>query len=171
MKVYVSELLFHVDERDNVLGSIDRDEAHRTESLHRSGMVFLVNSTDKVLVHHRSPSKATFPDCWDASSTFHVTYGETYEVAAERELFEELGVTDPVEFIGKFVHHDSPEYQIVAVFVCKSDQEIVMDRNEMVEIKFLSKQNVENVLSSEKVTPWFRGGWKIFGEHLNSRKD
>lgn len=157
------ELLYHVDEKDNVIGPIERSRAHRMEILHRSGMVFLLDKQNNVLIQRRSPSKETFPGCYDASSTFHITFGETYDQGANRELFEETGIEDSIKFVGKFLHHDSPEYQIVAVYFCRSEKPIVLDPKETSEAKFMSRSQVDRIIQQEKITPWLREGWKVFG--------
>jgi len=89
------ELLYHVASDDSVFGSIERSKAHLDQILHWSGMIFLIRSDGKILLQRRSPSNATFPGCWDSSSSFHVTFGESYEQAARRELKEEAGVSAP----------------------------------------------------------------------------
>lgn len=51
------------------------------------------NDQGEILLQHRSPTKDTFPNCWDNSSAGHVDAGEDYDTAAYRELEEELGIT------------------------------------------------------------------------------
>src|SRR5256886_12319863 len=58
-------------------------------------MIFLARFDGRILLQHRSPNKTIFPGCWDSSSSFHVTFGESYEQAARRELKEEAGVSAP----------------------------------------------------------------------------
>lgn len=159
------ELLYHVNEEDNVLGSIERDRAHETEALHRSGMVFLLDNRGNVLIQHRSPLKKTFPDCYDASSTFHFAFGETYDDGTSRELFEETGVRPKINFVGKFIHHDPPEHQIVVVYYAKTDMPIKVDPNETPEAWFLPKSEVDRIVQEERITPWFRDGWKMFSKY------
>lgn len=51
----------------------------------------------RVLLVHRHPSRAAYPDCWDLAGG-HVEAGESARKAVERECLEELGVSvlDPV---------------------------------------------------------------------------
>src|SRR5207302_8792620 len=98
--------------------------------LHRAGMIFVIGSDGRILFQHRSPSKTIFPDCWDSSSSFHVTFGETYEQAARRELKEETGISARRTYLGKFSYHIPPENDIVAVFSCESDDPIKIDPSE-----------------------------------------
>lgn len=162
----MTELLYWVTEDDTVLGSVDRDRAHAEGILHRSGIVFLQRPDGRILVQHRSPSKQTFPDCFDASAAFHVTFGETYGQAAARELREEAGVSASLSFVGTFLHRDPPEHQVVAVFTASSDAPVRIDRTESIGGEFLSKDRVEALVRGERVTPWLRGGWALVRERL-----
>src|SRR5260370_42126101 len=72
------------------------------------GMIFLARSDGKILLQRRSPNNKIFPNCWDSSSSFHVTFGESYEQAARRELREETAVSALFEYLGKFWCHVPP---------------------------------------------------------------
>ena len=115
------ELICHVTEADSIIGSVERSTAHRDQILHRSGMIFLIRFDGKILLQHRSATRTTFPDCWDSPSVFHVTFGESYEQAARRELKEETEISAQPTYLGKFSYHVPPENEIVAVFSCRSD--------------------------------------------------
>lgn len=155
------ELVYHVRQDDFIIGPVDRNRAHMETILHRAGIVFLVRSDGKVLLQHRSPFKQIFPNRFDSSCSYHVTFGESYEEAAVRELREETGISSPVVLLGKFSHHDEPENQIVAVFVCRSDAAVTIDRAEAIDARFYAKEEVDRIVASEKVTPWLRDGWLL----------
>ncbi len=162
----MAELLYRVTPDDTVEGSVDRDRAHAEGVLHRSGIVFLRRSNGQILVQHRSPSKRIFPDRYDCSAAFHVTFGESYEEAAVRELREETGVSAPVRRLGKFTHHDPPEHQIVAVFACESDAPIELDPTESTGFEFRTTAEVDEIVKSGRITPWLRDGWPLARDRL-----
>lgn len=89
----MTELIWHVDEHDNPIGPIDRDESRRTGARYRMARV-MVESEDGelVLLQKRVMTKKSFPGCWDTSAGGNIDYGESYEAAATRELAEEIGV-------------------------------------------------------------------------------
>ena len=123
-------------------------------------MIFLIRSDGKILLQHRSLTRATFPGCLDSSSSFHVAFGETYEQAA-RELKEETGVLAQPMYLGKFSYHVPPENEIVAVFSCKSDDAITTDQAESSEASFHTKDEVDRIAASDAAAPWLREGWKL----------
>lgn len=159
------ELLYRVTADDVVEGSVERDRAHAEGILHRSGVVLLTRGDGMVLIQHRSPSKRIFPDRFDCSAAFHVTFGETYEAAAERELGEETGVSAAVQWVGKFTHHDPPEHQIVAVFTASSDARVRIDTSESSGYEFRTKSEVDTILARGRVTPWLRDSWPLVRDH------
>lgn len=75
-----------VDEKDNMLGEIPRDKAHKDGLLHRIAVVYVTKPDGKILVQER------MSDHLDHSSAGHVDPGENYLDAAKRELCEELGI-------------------------------------------------------------------------------
>lgn len=85
-----------VNEQDEVVGTMSRDEAHRTGVPHRIAVVYVENDQGDILVQVRADSHKH-----DHSSAGHVDPGESYEEAAKRELDEELGITDArLRYIG-----------------------------------------------------------------------
>jgi len=167
--VILEEMLHHVNENDEVLGKIGRSVAHSKGLLHRAGMVFLMNSEGRVLINRRSSEKKIFPSCCDSSVSFHVTYGETYEDSAKREAMEEIKIKAPLKNIGKIIHTDPPEHQIVSVFLCISDDEPIIDPKEFSSQNFYSINEVGKIIENEKITPWLRDGWKILIRYLKKK--
>jgi NADH pyrophosphatase NudC (nudix superfamily) len=89
-----------------------------------------------------------------------VTFGESYEDAAKRELIEEIGISAPLRFLGKFMHYHPPENEMVAVFACNSDGQVRIREEESSGGKFCTKEEVEKIVVSESA-PWLRDGWKL----------
>jgi isopentenyl-diphosphate delta-isomerase len=160
------ELLYKINKNDEVLGSVERDKAHADCILHRSGIIFLANGNGKILVQWRSEKKKTFPGCYECSVSFHVIFGESYEEAARRELKEEIGISAPLRYAGKFAYLAPPEHEMVAVFTSHSDDEVKIDKEEMDSARFYSRNEVEKIAKSEKAAPWFRKAWEIAKEDL-----
>ena len=162
----ILEQLYQIKDDDSIIGPVERTRAHANGLLHRSGMVFLTRSDGKILIQRRSREKETFPDCYDASSSFHVTFGESYEEAARREMAEETGIPAPLVYVSKFTHHDPPENEIVAVFACRSDEPIVIDRGESSAAMLCTKEEVDETVESKNTSPWLKVAWKLVRDRL-----
>jgi isopentenyldiphosphate isomerase len=83
------EWLSVVDERDRVVGRLERGEVHRRGLRHRSVHVLISNARGEVFLQRRSRHKDTAPGLWDSSAAGHVEAGEDYEACARREVEEE----------------------------------------------------------------------------------
>lgn len=81
-----------VDEQDEVLRQAPRAEVHRMGWRHRAVHILVRNSAGQIYLQKRSWRKDCHPCTWDTSCSGHVDAGETYEIAAVRELKEELGI-------------------------------------------------------------------------------
>jgi isopentenyldiphosphate isomerase len=124
-------------------------------------VIFIQRSDRQVLLQLRSVTRKMFPGRVDCSTAFHVTYGETCEEAAMREMLEETGISSPLRRAGTFTHHDHPENQIVAVFISRSDQRPVIDPSEADGYEYRSPEEIDNIAAGGKATPWLRDGWKL----------
>lgn len=95
-----TELLEVVDESGRTLRLAPRSECHGNPSLvHRAVHVFVRDQAGRVFLQKRSLGKRIQPGKWDTSVGGHVDPGESYELAATRELEEELGIE-----LGEFGH-------------------------------------------------------------------
>ena len=88
----MSELFDVVDEHDRVLRRETRAEVHRQRLLHRAVHILVFNALGEVYLQRRSAKKDTYPNRWTTSCSGHVDAGEDYDIAAVRELAEELGL-------------------------------------------------------------------------------
>ncbi len=88
------EYLDVLDEKGNKTGEVkSKPEIHKNGLWHRTVHIWLMNSKDELLLQMRSKTKDTYPGCWDVSAAGHISAGEDSLLSAERELFEELGIT------------------------------------------------------------------------------
>lgn len=92
-----------VDENDQPVGEATKEEAWDKGLIHRIVRIVISNKDGKILGQLRSPTKDIFPGCWDNSAAGHVDAGEDYDVAARRELEEELGIRNiPLKELGSY---------------------------------------------------------------------
>lgn len=99
----MSELVEQVDEQDQILGVVDRNEAIENHWLHRVATTVCRDPEGRILVHRRPEDMSRFPGQYNWLVGGAAEVGETYEEAAARELTEELGVQVPVRFVFKFL--------------------------------------------------------------------
>jgi len=148
------DILF-VDKDDRPIGYGTRDEARTNAISYRLSRVILRDENGRILSQHRSENKRHYPGLWTDSASGHVDKGEGYEVAAHRELFEEIGVKTELMFLGKFSgkheDHDSDWTVFSGVFEGRihSSSELILEKSEVqgfawYELNALKKEMSEN---------------------------
>lgn len=67
-------------------------QVHTTGLFHRDVQCVVIDEVGRVLLARRSPAKWVFPSVWDVGISETVDFGETFEQAILRGLYEELGL-------------------------------------------------------------------------------
>ncbi len=149
-----SELFYLVDDTDRVLGSVSRLEAHQSQTIkHRSVFILVFNDENELLLQKRSQSKDTFLGFWTVSASGHVTYGQSYDEAAQRELKEEIGLEINLEPLHKTYVSEEREFCFIYQGKFLDDKEIEFDREEIEKVKWISKDNLRQFIKENKMTP------------------
>ena len=151
-----------VDEQDNILGIEDKLQAHNTDtSLHRGFSAFLFNKDKKFLIQKRINVKKTWGGFWSNSFCGHPQINETYEQAVVRHAKFELGIDlQEIHFVAKyrykFALDDIVENEICPIYLVISDDAVVINQNEVEEVKLLSWQDflLYTEQYHEQFTPW-----------------
>jgi len=175
VKLQEQELLDVVDERDVVIKrGVAREDIHARRLLHRSVIVFVLNSKGQIFVQERSPAKDVYPGLLLASCSGHVLSGESYKEAAIRELREELGIEVGPRALDRVCDFNciTPEEQEMTVlFVLENyDKPINIDRQEIISGKFVSVQELKNQtkLEPKKFTPPFLRAFGLWWKRVSS---
>ncbi len=154
----VEELLDVLDPEGRPLGAVKpRNAVHRDGDWHKTVHVWIVNYRGEVLFQKRSMGKDSFPGLWDVSAAGHVSAGESVLLAAQRELFQEIGVrasvtefhqlcilkSTSVQRAGSFVDNEFND-----VFVIRRNpevQDLALEPSEVDEVSFYSGAELERV--------------------------
>lgn len=89
----IEEILDLVDEQDQVIGQLSRNEIYK-QQLHNYRVVhgLLINKEGQIWIPKRTGVKKLYPNALDYSSAGHVESGETYDESFLRETREELNI-------------------------------------------------------------------------------
>jgi isopentenyl-diphosphate delta-isomerase type 1 len=163
------EVIDIVNENDEVIGKGDREEVHG-KFPHRTVHIFVINSKGELYIQKRSLKKKNFPSYWDSSSSEHVISGETYEEAAKRGLKEELGIdASNLKFILELSPSELNHKEFIRLYVCRYDNEMKLDRNEISEGKFIGMNRLSNEIKQGKnFTPVFSMLFEVFRQKSNT---
>lgn len=169
-----SEIFDVVDGSDKVIGQATRGEVHGNPKLtHRSIGVVIFNSQGEIFLQQRSETKDVDPGKWTISCSGHLmsdpsTIGGVmaslrsachprgvlrllYEVAAHRELKEELGVDLEIIPVTKFIYRSDTETEIVGLFKAYSDGPFKLKRDEIIQGKFFTRKKLNSLMKSGQI--------------------
>ncbi len=100
--------VIYVNRKDEIVGNGTIENAYKSGNVLRIVRIFIINDRGEVLLQKRA-KKDSSSSKWDQSAGGHVDEGETYTQAAERELFEEMGIHGvKLIRIDKFYTEDQP---------------------------------------------------------------
>ena len=147
------ELLYVVDEDDNVIRKATRGECHKKGFLHRVATALVLNKKYEIFVSKRSKTKYYCPSHWSLVIGGHVEFGETYEEAIKRELEEELGIIEEPVPLGKYIDKTEDEIEIREVFYAITDKKIKLNKVEFEEGLFMTLEEAEKKIKTNKFIP------------------
>jgi len=169
----LDEYFYVVDEEDKIIGKATREECHSNPRLiHRSIYIFVLNDQNEVFLQKRSMSKDLYPGYYTGSATGHVDYGEDYDMAAKRELEEELGIEVPLQRLGKFISSSEFEREISALYICHFNGPFKFNTQEITEGIFVSIDEIKRNLESgeRKFADGFKEAFKELSKHMKKAK-
>lgn len=145
-----NELLDLVDENDQVIGTVAKDVANHDPSLiHREAGVLIYDNHNSLLLQQRSHLMNHEPGMWMVTAAGHVTKGEEPEVAAHRELKEELGFDRPLTLTEKVLVYRPKETHFTYRYLGKYNGETINCQTEEVEqAKFFTQGEYELLVKS-----------------------
>lgn len=150
----MKEIVDQVDEKDNVIGQVTRKEMREKNLWHRGTGVVIFNSKGEILIHKRTMTKDAFQGYYDSFFGGVLEAGETYEENATRELEEEAGLKDvEMEFVFKYAYDSENTKVHVHIFKVISDGPFKFQEEEVEFAKFVSKEELMDMIKKEKFIP------------------
>ncbi len=140
------ELLDVVNECDEVIGQQLRSQIYCQKSCNfRVVNLFIRNDQGALWIPLRAAHKRIFPLSLDASMGGHVSAGESYEKALERELMEELRIDsrlfEPKE-IGRMTPHEHGVSAFMKVFLIESNHVPDYNKNDFISFSWLKPKDL-----------------------------
>lgn len=158
----MDELIDILDSEGNLTGQTAmKSEAHRKGLFHKTVHVWFFTSEGEILLQQRGKNKDTHPLLWDVSVAGHIGAGEEIEIAAVREVHEEIGLTISKEDLIKiglfpsfFKHRkDLIDNEFHHIFLCElknSFEDLKKQKSEVEDLKLLSIAKFSKELNNEE---------------------
>jgi isopentenyl-diphosphate delta-isomerase len=152
-----------VDEKDNQIGVMEKQAAHVAGRLHRAVSVFVFNSCSELLLQRRAAHKYHSPSLWTNTCCGHPRPAEAADDAANRRLFEEMGMTCVINKAFSFVYKADvggglTEYEYDHVYTGVCDTLPIAEPEEVAEWKYMSLMEIREGIARapEEYTEWFK---------------
>lgn len=159
----MEEFVVLVTPEDEVLGLMEKQQAHINGLLHRAFSVFLFNSKGEMLLQKRASGKYHSPNQWTNAVCSHPREGETYLEGANRRLKEELGIEADLSEKFNFIYKADVgkglwEHELDYVFIGNHEDKFQLNKDEVEEVRYISMADLDTEImnSPENFTEWFK---------------
>jgi isopentenyl-diphosphate delta-isomerase len=157
------EQLILVDEGNRAVGRAGKTAVHRAGLLHRAFSIFIVDDRGRIVIQQRNPKKYHSGGLWANSCCGHPRPGERTVIAANRRLYEELGVRSALSF-GFFARYTSAldngmhENEYVYVYFGRLESEPRPHPDEVADVALLSFDEIRRRIrrQPDSFTSWFK---------------
>ncbi|MEG0188808.1 isopentenyl-diphosphate Delta-isomerase [Algoriella sp.] len=159
----MKEFVVLVDQDDQKLGLMEKQQAHVAGLLHRAFSVFVFNSNGELMIQQRAASKYHSPTLWTNTCCSHPRDNETYEQAAHRRLQEEMGFDCDLEFKFSFIYkahldNNLTEHELDHVFIGTFDEEPQLNPDEVMAYRWVDLMDLKKDIEKnpQNYTAWFK---------------
>jgi isopentenyl-diphosphate delta-isomerase len=156
------EFVVLVDEQDNAIGTMEKQQAHVEGVLHRAFSIFIFNSEKKLLLQKRASSKYHCGGLWTNTCCSHPRENETVLDAANRRLEEEMGMSCNLQSIFSFVYkaefeNGLTEHEFDHVFFGESNSTPTLNFEEVEDFRYVGMEELQIEINENPAhfTPWF----------------
>ncbi len=143
-----------VDRAGNIIRVISRREMRATVARHRAVFIAVVSSRGELLVHRRALTKDIWPGWWDVAVGGVMAPGESADIAASRELQEELGLTGvSLQPLGTGGYEDKDVRLLSATYMYRHDGPFTFSDGEVIESAWVPLIGLLEWLETHQVLP------------------
>lgn len=166
-----------VDSNDKAVGVAEKLETHQKGWLHRAFSVFVLRKNEskwQVLLQQRHPNKYHCGGLWSNTCCSHPFPAESILAAATRRLQQEMGISIPLNVVGKFTYRAEftnglIEHEVDHVLVGYIDSDTFnVNPEEVADYAWVDVEALEKdlLVNSERYTPWLGQALVILQEYL-----
>lgn len=167
------ELVVLVNENDEKIGLMPKQEAHEKGLLHRAFSVFVFNSKNQLMLQQRAWHKYHSPGLWTNTCCSHQRDGETSVDAGKRRLMEEMGFSTDLRETTTFIYkapfdNGLTEHELDHILIGNYEGSPNLNPDEVAAWKWMSLEDVKADIRNnpQEYTVWFRIIFDKFNQHL-----
>ena len=163
-----------VNENDEKIGLMPKQEAHIKGVLHRAFSVFIFNKKNELMLQQRALHKYHTPGKWANTCCSHQRDGESNIEAGTRRMEEEMGFSVPLKELFSFIYkapfdNGLTEHELDHVMIGYSNQEPLINTDEVADWKWMEIEAIRKDMEAqpELYTEWFKIIFDKYYQHLN----
>jgi isopentenyl-diphosphate delta-isomerase len=169
------EYVILVNEQDEVIGQMEKMEAHEKAILHRAFSVFILNDKNEIMLQQRAHSKYHSPLLWTNTCCSHQRIHESNIEAGKRRLKEEMGFETELKELFHFIYkapfdNGLTEHELDHVMIGYFNDEPLINSEEVESWKWMAigdiKQDMQE--NSDQYTIWFKIIFNEFSQHFDN---
>jgi len=167
------EKVILVNQNDEQIGLMGKQEAHEKALLHRAFSVFIFNDNNEVMLQQRALQKYHSPGLWTNTCCSHQRDGETSIQAGTRRLQEEMGFVAELKETTSFIYkapfdNGLTEHEYDHVLVGTYNGDPVINEEEVADWKWMSLEAIKEDIQKapSQYTAWFKIIFDKFYQYL-----
>jgi len=173
----MEEQVILVNEQDEQVGTIGKQEAHEKALLHRAFSVFILNDKNEIMLQQRAAGKYHSPLLWANTCCSHQRVGETNIEAGTRRLREEMGFEVALKDVFHFIYkapfdNGLTEHEFDHVLVGYYNGNPSINPEEVEAWKWMGIEEIKKDMEMNPgvYTAWFKIIFSQFYPHIEAHK-
>tara|TARA_R110002020_G_scaffold56979_2_gene157099 strand:+ start:2872 stop:3390 length:519 start_codon:yes stop_codon:yes gene_type:complete len=167
------ERVILVNEQDEKIGLMPKQEAHEKGVLHRAFSVFIFNNNNELMLQQRALHKYHSPGLWTNTCCSHQRDGESSLEAGKRRLSEEMGFVTDLKETTSFIYkapfdNGLTEHELDHILIGNFEGTPNINIEEVASWKWMDLEEVKkDIKINPKIyTAWFKIIFDKFYQHL-----
>ena len=146
----------YTKDREKLEETMQRGAPHPAGKYRLVVHIAIFNSRGQMLIQQRQADKFGWPNMWDISASGSVISGETTSMAAERELFEELGLSVSFSDCRPALTIHFPD-GFGDVFLLEQDldpEKLVLQEVEVQAVRWADEEEILDMIENDRFIPY-----------------
>lgn len=146
----------YTKDREKLEETMQRGAPHPVGKYRLVVHIAIFNSRGQMLIQQRQADKFGWPNMWDISASGSVISGETTSMAAERELFEELGLS--VSFADRrpalTIHFPDGFGDVFLLEQDLDPAKLVLQEEEVQAVRWADEEEILDMIENDRFIPY-----------------
>ncbi|MBT0608348.1 isopentenyl-diphosphate Delta-isomerase [Aequorivita echinoideorum] len=167
------EKVILVNDKDEQIGLMPKQEAHEKGILHRAFSVFVFNDSRQLMMQQRALHKYHSPGLWTNTCCSHQRDSESTLDAGMRRLQEEMGFSTSLKKTTSFIYkapfdNGLTEHEFDHILIGTYNQDPKINSDEVASWKWMCLEDIKEDIQKnpDSYTAWFKIIFDKFQHHI-----